>query len=333
MSDTPQEISVIIPVYNTGKYISRCLDSVLAQTFKDFEIICVNDGSIDDSAKILADYAQKDSRVKIIVQTNHGQSVARNNGLKAAKGRFIYFVDSDDYIHPQLLEIAHHFIKKYDADWATFKYCSAIHKASKRHSKFPHNPPLYKNIENIPFKITDNPLFLFKKNLTYKMTYYVWARLYRRDLLDGIEFLPNNCFEDDPFIIAICKRRPRTVLLNEPLYYYIDNSEGISNRTKKEILPKHIEDYHKGLIYIWEQCRHSRQEDIDFIANHVVAKKLRIQYNKIKKADKQKQPEIWKAFRKELTDLDKKDFIRFSLNPRKFFYWLKFKKLTRRYEK
>jgi glycosyltransferase involved in cell wall biosynthesis len=83
MSDNPA-ISVIIPVYNTEKHLPRCLDSVLAQTFKDFEVICVNDGSVDNSAKILSDYSQKDPRVKIITQTNQGQSVARNSGLKAA---------------------------------------------------------------------------------------------------------------------------------------------------------------------------------------------------------------------------------------------------------
>ncbi|MDR0646417.1 MAG: glycosyltransferase, partial [Elusimicrobiota bacterium] len=77
-------ISIIVPVYNVEKYLSRCLDSVLAQTFKDFELIAVNDGSADNSTKILADYAARDPRIKIITQQNQGQSVARNNGLKAA---------------------------------------------------------------------------------------------------------------------------------------------------------------------------------------------------------------------------------------------------------
>ncbi|MDR1123958.1 MAG: glycosyltransferase, partial [Elusimicrobiota bacterium] len=146
-------ISIIIPVYNTGRYLPRCLDSVLAQTFKDFEVIAVNDGSSDNSANILADYAKKDSRIKVITQANQGQSMARNNGLKAARGRFVYFIDSDDYIHPQLLEIAYHFVTKYDADWVTFKHNAAAHKSGKKLNKVFH-PPLYTNIENIPFKIT-----------------------------------------------------------------------------------------------------------------------------------------------------------------------------------
>jgi hypothetical protein len=162
------------------------------------------------------------------------------------------------------------------------------------------------------------------------MTYYVWARLYRRDLLDGIEFLPNNCFEDDPFIIAICKKRPKTIMLNEPLYYYIDNVKGISNVTKSQVLPKHIEDYHKGIVYMWEQYKNADKKDFDFIGQEVVAKKLRIQYNKIKKTEKSKQEELYKVFIKELIDLKNKKFLRFSLNPRKLFYWMKFERMLQK---
>jgi glycosyltransferase involved in cell wall biosynthesis len=335
MSDNPA-VSVIIPVYKVEKYLARCLDSVLAQTFKDFEIICVNDGSPDNCATILANYAQKDKRVKIINQANQGQSVARNSGLKLAKGQFICFVDSDDFIHPQLLEITCHFIKTHNADWVTFTHDKTINNAFKKANndpRFVYCPPLYKNISDIPYKITNNPLFLFKKNLFYKMTFYVWARLYRRDLLDGIEFLPDNCFEDDPFIMAICKKHPKTVLLKEALYYYIDNQESVSNKTKIEVLPKHIEDYHKSIVYMWEQYKNAPKKDFDFVAKEVVAKKLWIHYNKIKKAEKGKQAELYKVFTAELLDLKSKNFLRFSFNPRKLFYYLKYKKLIKVCEK
>ena len=99
------KISIIIPIYKVEKYLQSCLDSVLAQTFKDWEAICVNDGSPDNSGKILTEYAKKDPRIKIITQNNQGPSVARNNGLKQANGKYIFFLDSDDFIHPQLLEI------------------------------------------------------------------------------------------------------------------------------------------------------------------------------------------------------------------------------------
>ena len=92
------KISVIIPVYNVEKYLRECLDSLLNQTFKDIEIICVNDGSTDGSLNILNEYASKDSRFIIINQNNQGLSAARNNGLNVAKGDYVAFLDSDDYI-------------------------------------------------------------------------------------------------------------------------------------------------------------------------------------------------------------------------------------------
>ena len=91
-------LSIIIPVYNSEKYISQCLDSLTSQTFKDTEIICINDGSKDGSLNILNEYAKKDSRIRVIDQTNHGVSATRNNGIRAARGKYITFVDSDDWL-------------------------------------------------------------------------------------------------------------------------------------------------------------------------------------------------------------------------------------------
>ena len=103
------KISVVLPIYNVEKYLRRCLNSLLNQTFTDFEAICVNDGSLDKSLHILEEYASKDFRIKIVTQENQGLSMARNNGLKIAQGDYIYFLDSDDAIHPQLLEITYNF--------------------------------------------------------------------------------------------------------------------------------------------------------------------------------------------------------------------------------
>ena len=98
-------ISVIIPVYNAEKYLERCLQSVLQQTYPHIEVLCVNDGSTDACAEILNRFSVEDLRVKVILQANKGQSAARNVALKAAVGDYVFFVDADDFIHPQTLEI------------------------------------------------------------------------------------------------------------------------------------------------------------------------------------------------------------------------------------
>ena len=117
-SDSASEIkvSVIIPVYKTEMYIRECMDSVINQTLKDIEIICVDDGSPDDSGKILDEYAKNDNRVHVIHQKNAGVSVARNNGISEAKGEYIKFVDSDDFIDKETCQICYNKSKEFDAD-------------------------------------------------------------------------------------------------------------------------------------------------------------------------------------------------------------------------
>ncbi|MBO5696399.1 MAG: glycosyltransferase family 2 protein, partial [Alphaproteobacteria bacterium] len=101
------KISVIIPIYNVEKYLRRCLDSVLNQTFTDWQAICVNDGSPDNCADILDEYAKKDSRFIVVNKKNGGLSDARNVGMEHATGDYILYLDSDDFIHPQTMEIAY----------------------------------------------------------------------------------------------------------------------------------------------------------------------------------------------------------------------------------
>ena len=112
------KISVIIPVYNVEKYLSACLDSVLAQTYAELEILAVNDGSTDGSAKILEEYAERDSRIQVLNKPNGGLSDARNYGIEHATGQYYLFIDSDDLIRPDMADLLYRALIQYDADIA-----------------------------------------------------------------------------------------------------------------------------------------------------------------------------------------------------------------------
>ena len=115
-------ISVIIPVYKVEKYLEQCVESVRQQTYSNIEIILVDDGSPDKCGKICDEYACKDKRIKAIHQNNMGLSVARNTGVEYSKGEYLVFIDSDDYIHPKLLEISYREAKKYNCDLVVYNY-------------------------------------------------------------------------------------------------------------------------------------------------------------------------------------------------------------------
>ena len=113
-------VSVIIPVYNVEKYLRQCLDSVTAQTLSDIEIICVNDSSTDGSLSILEEYAEKDDRIRVVTQKNGGAGAARNRGLSTASGKYLSFLDSDDFFEPDMLELAYRKAEEDRADFVVF---------------------------------------------------------------------------------------------------------------------------------------------------------------------------------------------------------------------
>ena len=128
-------VSIIVPVYNVEKYLRECLESIINQTFQDIEIICVNDGSTDNSRKILTEYAQTDSRIKITDKENGGLSSARNAGLKIAQGEFISFIDSDDWVDKTMIEKLYNNIRALNTD---ISIC-AVHQYDESKQEFDDN--------------------------------------------------------------------------------------------------------------------------------------------------------------------------------------------------
>ena len=291
------KISVIVPVYNVEKYLNECLDSVLAQTFKDFEVICVNDGSTDNSPEILRQYADKDQRVKIVTQSNQGLSMARNNGLKEACGRYVYFVDSDDAIHPQCLELAHFLAETNNADLVCFSYAKIKEKMPK---------VIHFDTKELKSKTTSFPLkSCFRKK--HKIRFNVWTKFYRRNLLDGLEFIPKIHFEDYPHTFAVMARKPKTVIADVPLYFYRINENSISHQKSS---PQQIKDYHTGISSVYEIYKAPElKKEFAFLRRKLIPNLLKQQLKRCKQAENEQQKSMYRAFAEELADLKQKGWL------------------------
>ena len=124
MGGSEELISIIVPIYNSGRYLRQCLDSIINQSYKNFEVLLINDGSVDDSAMICKEYVEKDSRIRYFENENGGVSSARNFGIKHSRGEYITFIDSDDWVEPNYLEIFYKTIKEKDADIIVANYCT-----------------------------------------------------------------------------------------------------------------------------------------------------------------------------------------------------------------
>ena len=183
------KISVIVPVYNTEKYLNRCIDSILAQTFTDFELLLIDDGSTDSSGKICDDYAAKDSRVKVLHKENGGVSRARNLGIDNAQGEYLSFIDSDDYIRPEMYEKLAKIIDIYGVDLV----CSNLEQNGKvLANKTPQNRVIDK--QEIHYKI----LPYFTENDTLGAGGYT-TMLIKRSVLEkgSVRFYEDFAFQED----------------------------------------------------------------------------------------------------------------------------------------
>lgn len=174
------EISIIIPVYNMEKYIGECLDSVLNQTFVDFECLCINDGSTDGTIKILKKYSEQDKRIILIDQKNQGGSAARNTGIEKANGKYISFLDNDDLYHPQYLEILYHYAESQKADISICNYGVFFDEKVPSFDCYTSPFEKYKLISEQPFYD-----YIVRRK---KMHMLMWTKLYRRELFDKIRF-------------------------------------------------------------------------------------------------------------------------------------------------
>lgn len=225
MEHTPL-LTIILPVYNVEPYIERCVDSVIGQTYKNLQIILVDDGSPDNCGAICDEYTKKDKRIMAVHQENEGLSGARNSGMLFAKGEYIAFVDSDDWIHPQMYEKMMESIQTYNLDIVRAAVCETDGKDYKKNI-LPSPDLANKVLEG------DTIFALYFKEFLCKV---VWNAVYKRDIVAGI-LSPERCqFEDNYVSGRYLYRAKRMMILDTPLYYYWMNPNGISNSSNKRLL-------------------------------------------------------------------------------------------------
>lgn len=228
------QISVIVPVYRVERYLPRCLDSIVAQTFMDWECILIDDGSPDNSGAICDEYAKQDSRFVVIHQENAGVSAARNAGLAAARGEWIAFVDSDDWIDRETYEVAYNHAVKCNADMVQWGYCRSDGQGDYDHRVFKHDY----DISN--FKDTlkeDEPYFGFCFTMTR-----------RQLLLDNDIFFPADMIMGEDYLFSLRCYLATTNIYNikdKCFYHYFQRSDSACHNTS--------ERYRESQIYFIKQ--------------------------------------------------------------------------------
>ena len=249
-NDGSVKISVIVPVYNAADFVEECLTSIRNNTFKDIEIICVNDGSTDNSLEILNSLKEQDSRIIVIDKPNGGPSDSRNAGLKAARGEYISFVDSDDFIHSKMFEFLYTKLKKNDLDQLYFT-ASSLFDDDSIYSKFSNFENLYKRRADYSGIVTGREMFVkMVNNSEFRPT--PWMFISRRELFEknNIKFEKGLIHEDNLFVIMCLSYAKRVEYVNAILYFRRLHSNSIMTSADK--LLKRIYSYYK-IIKLLEQ--------------------------------------------------------------------------------
>ena len=224
-------ISVVIPVYNVEKYLDKCIESIIRQTYKKFEVILIDDGSTDSSGKLCDNWADKDSRIQVIHQKNRGSSAARNEGIRSATGEFLVFIDSDDYISEHLFE---HFIQTMDrnTDWALCRY---EYISSDSVSK------IYEIVDNTEFDLDSSQKkvdFLLNILLQYKINFELWGKCFRTSLIQENHLLmPEGIHlaEDMYFCTLYTCVAKNMKIVDYVGYHYIEHGESVMRKANENL--------------------------------------------------------------------------------------------------
>lgn len=237
------KVSIIVPVYNVEKYLTKCIESLLLQSLKDIEIILVDDGATDKSPDICDAYELKDNRIKVIHKTNGGLSDARNVGIEVAQGEYIAFLDSDDWVEPNMYQYLYELIQKNNADIAQCSYIKAYEEEVEIEFAEDIKESVYTGVEALEL--------LYGQE--YIKTVVVWNKLYHKKLFKHIRYPKGKVHEDEFTTYKVIHKAGKFVNSNIPMVYYRQREDSIM-----------AQGFNEKRIYILEAWR----EEKDYFEQH-----------------------------------------------------------------
>ena len=323
------EVSIIVPVYQVEKYIRQCVDSILAQTFTDFELILVDDGSKDKSGQICDEYAVLDQRVKVIHKENGGLSDARNCGMDQAVGNYFMFVDSDDYIAPTMLEYLYKALMNKEADIAVCNFLHFFEEDRKRDFS-----------TNIQSEVLSGAeIFYSRKNeRVYGIWTVAWNKLYKRETLGNVRFRFGKYHEDEFWANDIYQMDIKVVTIPECLYYYRQRDNSIMGRKNIKRDFDILEALQERIAVYFMDERHADQAykvmifSLEYLAE---SKKLitnKDEENQFLQAEKKTKDMIKRLKKMNLSKIKRVSLVFIGMNPCLVFaVGLKFRGLLERF--
>ncbi|MHC0036442.1 glycosyltransferase [Pseudoneobacillus sp. C159] len=216
----PPKVSIVVPIYNVEKHLAKCLDSIISQKLDDIEIILVNDGSTDKSGEIAEQFSEKDNRIKVIHKENGGLSSARNEGMKIASGEYLVFIDSDDWLEPDMFEVMYNAASNIQADVVISGYTIDFNNEGYSIDKIPDKTVIAKSKDQI-----GESVFELNKKGFFNV---VWNKMYKTKFIQEINaffILDAMPAEDLIFNVKVFKNVEKLMILNKPFYHYMKRDE------------------------------------------------------------------------------------------------------------
>ena len=284
------KVSVIIPVFNVEKYLKECIESISNQSLEDIEIICIDDGSTDNSLNILNDYADDDCRFKIILQDNLGPGAARNKGISIAEGKYIYFMDSDDILELNALEKLYNLSEDKKTDFIFFKLINFDDETGQKTNRYYYDMPyLKKSVGDSVFNYND------VKDVIFDLPVSAPAKFFNKEFVSDIKFPEGILFEDNIFFIEAIFKSDRLYFYDEYLYDRRIRKSSITNSFKDSYL-----DFIEMNKLLVEKVKELGK--YDEFKDKLYHKKLYNVYGQFKLVDEDSKPVVYEAFKKDLLD-------------------------------